>query len=84
MFFAEQSDFVDRSGRRSRDYGNVRVWLEADAGDAAAWDLVGREGMAVFVGEVEEPMSLGGLFQPVDEVLARSSLAAATRSSRRG
>ena len=40
---------------------------EADAGDAAAGDLVGGEGLAVFVGEVEEPMSLGGLFQPVDE-----------------
>lgn len=41
--------------------------LEADAGDAAAGDLVGSEGLAVFVGEVEEPVSLGGLFQPVDE-----------------
>ena len=68
---------------------------EADAGDAAAGDLVGGEGLAVFVGEVEDreaeamacpsqPVSLGGLFQPVDEVLARSSLAAATRSSQRG
>lgn len=41
--------------------------LEADAGDAAAGDLVGREGLAFFVGEVEESMRLGGLFQPVDE-----------------
>ena len=57
---------------------------EADAGDAAAGNLVGSEGLAIFVGEVEEAMRLGGLFQPVDEVLARSSLAAATRSSRRG
>lgn len=55
------------SGRRSRDYGNVKVWLEADAGDAAAGDLVGGEGLAVFVGEVEETVSFGGLFQPVDE-----------------
>lgn len=57
---------------------------EADAGDAAAWDLAGGEWLAVFVGEVEEAVRLGGLFQPVDEMLARSSLAAATRSSRRG
>ena len=68
---------------------------EADAGDAAAGHLSGDEGLAVFVGEVEDreaeamacpsqPVSLGGLFQPVDEVLARSSLAAATRSSRHG
>jgi hypothetical protein len=57
---------------------------EADAGDAAAGDLVAGEGLAVFVGEVEETVSLGGLFQPVDEVLARSSLAAATRSFQRG
>lgn len=41
--------------------------LEADAGDAAAGDLVGGEGLAVFVGEVEEAVSLGGLFQPVDK-----------------
>lgn len=41
--------------------------LEADAGDAAARDLVGSEGLAVFVGEVEETVSFGGLFQPVDE-----------------
>lgn len=46
--------------------GRVRA-LEADAGDAAAGDLVGREGLAFFVGEVEEAMRLGGLFQPVDE-----------------
>lgn len=43
------------------------VWLEADTGDATAGDLVGGEGLAVFVGEVEEAVSLGGLFQPVDE-----------------
>ncbi len=48
--------------------GDGRVWaLEADAGDAAAWYLVGGEGLAVFVGEVEETVSLGGLFQPMDE-----------------
>lgn len=41
--------------------------LQADAGDAAAGDLVGGEGLAVFVGEVEEAVRLGGLFQPVDE-----------------
>lgn len=41
--------------------------LEADAGDAAAWDLAGGEWLAVFVGEVEEAVRLGGLFQPVDE-----------------
>lgn len=40
---------------------------EADAGDAAAGYLSGVEGLAVFVGEVEETVSLGGLFQPVDE-----------------
>lgn len=57
---------------------------EADAGDAAAEDLAGGKGLAVFVGKVEEAVRLGGLFQPVDEVLARSSLAAATRSSRCG
>lgn len=68
---------------------------EADAGDAAAGDLVGREGLAFFVGEVEDreaeamacpsqPVSLGCLFQPVDEVLARSGHASATRSSRHG
>lgn len=69
--------------------------LEADASDAAAGELVAGEGLAVFVGEVEDreaeamacpsqPVSLGGLFQPVDEVLARSGLASATRSSRHG
>ena len=63
--------------------GRVRA-LQADAGDVAAGDLVAGEGLAVFVGEVEEAVRLGGLFQPVDEVLARSSLAAATRSFRRG
>lgn len=63
--------------------GRVRA-LQADAGDAAAGDLVGGKGTAVFVGEVEETVSLRGLFQPVDEVLARSGLASATRSSRRG
>lgn len=68
---------------------------EAATGDLTAGDLVGGEGLAVFVGEVEDreaeamacpsqPVRLGGLFQPVDKVLARSSLAAATRSSRRG
>ncbi len=41
--------------------------LEADAGDAATGDLVGGEGLAVFVGEVEEAMRSGGLFKPVDE-----------------
>lgn len=41
--------------------------LQADAGDAAAGDLVGGKGLAVFVGEVEEAVRLGGLFQPVDE-----------------
>lgn len=41
--------------------------LEVDAGDAAAGDLAGGEGLAVFVGEVEEAVRLGGLFQPVDE-----------------
>lgn len=46
--------------------GRVRA-LEADAGDAAAGDLVGREGLAVFIGEVTEAMRLGCLFQPVDE-----------------
>lgn len=55
------------SGRRSKGYGKVWVWSEADAGDAATGDLVGRKGLAVFVGEVEETVSLGGLFQPVDE-----------------
>ena len=40
---------------------------EADAGYAATEDLVGGKGLAVFVGEVEESMRLGGLFQPVDE-----------------
>lgn len=68
---------------------------EADTGDATAGDLTGGRGLAVFVGEMEDreaeamacpsqPVSFGGLSQPVDEVLARSSLAAATRSSRRG
>lgn len=48
--------------------GDGRVMaLEADAGDAAAGDLVGREGLAVFIGEVTEAVRLGGLFQPVDE-----------------
>lgn len=50
----------------------------------AAGDLAGGEGLAVFIGEVEEAVRLGDLFQPVDEVLARSGLASATRSSRRG
>lgn len=56
------------SGCRSWDYGSVSsVGSEAIAGDAAAGDLVGGEGLAVFVGEVEEAVSLGGLFQPVDK-----------------
>lgn len=46
--------------------GRVRA-LEADAGDTAAGDLANGEGLAVFVGEVEETVSFGGLFQPVDE-----------------
>ncbi len=37
--------------------------LQADAGDAAAGDLAGGKGLAIFVGEVEEAMRLGGLFQ---------------------
>lgn len=41
--------------------------LEADAGDAAAGDLANGEELAVFVGEVEEAVRLGGLFQPMDE-----------------
>lgn len=45
---------------------------EADAGDAAAGDLAGGEGLAVFVGEVEEAVRLGGLFQPVDDFLCAS------------
>lgn len=40
---------------------------EVDAGDAAAGDLVGGEGLACFVGEVAETVTLGDLFQPVDE-----------------
>lgn len=40
---------------------------EADAADTAAGNLVGGEGLAVFVGEVAEAVDLGGLFQPVDE-----------------
>lgn len=70
-------------GASVKGVGRVRA-LEADAGDAAAGDLVGGKGLAVFVGEVEETVSFGGLLQPVDEVLARSGLASATRSSRRG
>lgn len=41
--------------------------LEADAGDVAAGDLVGREGLAVFIGEVTEAMRLCCLFQPMAE-----------------
>lgn len=41
--------------------------LQADAGDAAAGDLAGGEWLAVFVGEMEEAVRLGDLFQPVDE-----------------
>lgn len=40
----------------------LRMELEADAGDAAAGYLAGGEGLAVFVGEVEESMRPGGLF----------------------
>lgn len=40
---------------------------EVDAGDAAAGDLVGGEGLTVFVGEVAETVTLGGLFQPMNE-----------------
>lgn len=40
---------------------------ETDADDAAAGDLVEGEGLAVFVGDVAETVSLSGLFQPVDE-----------------
>lgn len=48
--------------------GDGRVWaLEADAGDAAAGDLSGGKGLAVFIGEVTEAMRLGCLFQPMDE-----------------
>lgn len=49
-----------------KEDGRVRA-LEAYAGDAAAGDLVGGKGLTVFVGEVEETVSFGGLFQPVDE-----------------
>lgn len=41
--------------------------LETDAGDVAVGDLIGGEGLAFFIGEVAETVSLGGLFQPVDE-----------------
>lgn len=44
-----------------------RMGLQADAGDAAAGDLVGSEGLAVFVCEVAEAVRFGCLFQPVDE-----------------
>ena len=55
-------------GCRSGDYGNIsRSGSEAATGYATAGDLVGGEGLAVFVGEVEEAVRLGGLFQPVDE-----------------
>ena len=40
---------------------------EADASDATAGDLVGGEGLAVFVGEVAKAVGFGGLFQPVNE-----------------
>ena len=40
---------------------------EAAAGDVAAVDLGYGEGWAVFVGKIEEAVSFGGLFQPVDE-----------------
>lgn len=57
---------VSLVGASVKGDGRVRA-LEADAGDAAAGDLVGREGLAFFVGEVEEAMRLGCLFQPLDE-----------------
>lgn len=41
--------------------------LEADAGDAAARDLVGGERQAVFVGEMEGAVSFRSLFQSGDE-----------------
>ena len=36
--------------------------LEADAGDAVAGDLAGGEGLAVFIGKVEEAVSFGAVF----------------------
>lgn len=57
---------VSLVGASVKGDGRVRA-LEADAGDAAAGDLVGREGLAVFIGEVTEAMRLGCLFQPMDE-----------------
>ena len=64
------------SGCQSEDYGSVScVGAEAATGDLTAGDLVGGEGTVVLVGEVEDreaeamgpnqPVSLGGLFQPV-------------------
>lgn len=44
-----------------------RSGSETAASDAAAGDLVGGEGLAVFVCKVAEAVDLGGLFQPVDE-----------------
>ena len=54
-------------GVGQRGWERYRMKSEADAGNAAAGDLVGREGLAVFIGEVDEAMGFGGLFQPVDE-----------------
>ena len=52
------------SGRQSKSYGSVRVWLQADAGDAAAGDLVGGEWLAFFSGEVAESVSFGRIAYP--------------------
>lgn len=54
-------------GTSGKELWDGQVWSEADAGDAAAGDLVAGEWLAVFVGEVAETVSLGGLFQPVNE-----------------
>ena len=40
---------------------------EAVAGDAAAGDLVGGEGVVALVCEVDEAVDLCGLLEPVDE-----------------
>lgn len=68
VFFAEQSDFVDKSGRWSKGYGIVKASLQAAARYAAAWDLVSGEGAVVFVGEVDEAVDFRGLLKPVDKV----------------
>lgn len=73
--YAEKHKNIKRPGKRVSLVGasvkglweRYRMGLEADAGDAAAGDLAGGKGLAVFVGEVEEPVSFGGLFQPVDK-----------------